>query len=85
VGRQEISACSVEILSFAGGDMDRPLDTESADQSSSQCFGLSLKVRLQPDMSFIPMTMPLMLLTSTRRICAGQGHTTMACDHVSQC
>ena len=46
MGRQEISACSVEILSFAGGDMDRPLDAEGADQSSSQCFGLSLKVRL---------------------------------------
>jgi len=58
VGRQEISACSVEILSFAGGDMDRPLDTEGADQSSSQCFGLSLKVRPPFDMSFIAVTMP---------------------------
>ena len=45
MGRQEISACSVEILSFAGGDMDRPLEAESAEQPSSQCFGLSLKVR----------------------------------------
>ena len=55
MGRQEISACSVEILSFAGGDMDKPPDTDSADQSSSQCFGLSLKARPHVQHCLVPV------------------------------